>query len=172
MATIVYTSGTTGPPKGCITTHANCMATARMYEDELEFAATDEPIVVFMFLPLAHSLARVTQMVVLDVGGTIAYWRGDPKVVLDDLAATRPTHVPSVPRVFEKVHTKALSGMEEAGRAEAAIFHWALESVGGCVRWSGAAGRRALCCAAGTPWPTSSSCPRSVGCLGRTSSWP
>ena len=127
-ATIVYTSGTTGPPKGCITTHANCMATARMYEQQLEFATTDEPIVVFMFLPLAHSLARVTQMVVLDVGGTIAYWRGDPKLVLEDLAATRPTHVPSVPRVFEKVHTKALSGVEEAGRVKRAIFKWALES--------------------------------------------
>ena len=57
MATIVYTSGTTGPPKGCITTHANCMATARMYEDELPFATADESVVVFMFLSLAHSLA-------------------------------------------------------------------------------------------------------------------
>jgi long-chain acyl-CoA synthetase len=125
-ATIVYTSGTTGPPKGCVTTHENVMATARMYEDELEFASTDEPIVVFMFLPLAHSLARVTQMVTLDVGGTIAFWRGDPKVVLDDLAATRPTHVPSVPRVFEKVHTRALAGVEEAGRLKRAIFNRAL----------------------------------------------
>jgi long-chain acyl-CoA synthetase len=126
MATIVYTSGTTGPPKGCITTHANCMATVRMYEEELGFGATSDPIVVFMFLPLAHSLARMTQLVVLDVGGTIAYWRGDPKRVLEDLAATRPTHVPSVPRVFEKVHTKALSGVEEAGRVKRAIFDWAL----------------------------------------------
>ena len=128
IATIVYTSGTTGPPKGCVTTHANCMATARMYEEQLRFGATGEPIVVFMFLPLAHSLARVTQMVVLDVGGTIAYWRGDAKVVLDDLAATRPTHVPSVPRVFEKVHTKALSGVEEAGRLKRTIFGWALDT--------------------------------------------
>ena len=125
-ATIVYTSGTTGPPKGCITTHDNVMATARMYEDELEFASGDDPVVVFMFLPLAHSLARVTQMVTLDVGGTIAFWRGDPKVVLEDLASTRPTHVPSVPRVFEKVHTKAMAGVEEAGRVKRAIFHWAL----------------------------------------------
>jgi long-chain acyl-CoA synthetase len=127
-ATIVYTSGTTGPPKGCVTTHENVMATARMYEDELEFASSEEPIVVFMFLPLAHSLARVTQMVTLDVGGTIAFWRGDPKVVLEDLASTRPTHVPSVPRVFEKVHTKAMAGVEEAGRAKRAIFHWALST--------------------------------------------
>jgi long-chain acyl-CoA synthetase len=125
-ATIVYTSGTTGPPKGCVTTHENVMATARMYEEELRFGASDEPIVVFMFLPLAHSLARVTQMVTLDVGGTIAFWRGDPKVVLEDLAETRPTHVPSVPRVFEKVHTKALAGVEEAGRLKRAVFDWAL----------------------------------------------
>jgi long-chain acyl-CoA synthetase len=139
-ATIVYTSGTTGPPKGCITTHANCMATARMYEQQLGFATSAEPIVVFMFLPLAHTLARVTQMVVLDVGGTLAYWRGDPKGVLDDLAATRPTHVPSVPRVYEKVHTKALGGIEEAGRVKRAIFHWAL-GVGRRVRELERAGR-------------------------------
>jgi long-chain acyl-CoA synthetase len=124
MATIVYTSGTTGPPKGCVTTHRNCMATAAMYEHQLQFGS-GEPV-VFMFLPLAHSLARMTQMLVLDVGGTIAYWRGDPKLVLEDLAATRPTHVPSVPRVYEKVHTKALAGVEEAGRLKRAIFHWAL----------------------------------------------
>jgi long-chain acyl-CoA synthetase len=126
MATIVYTSGTTGPPKGCITTHRNCMATVEMYEQRLQFAP-GEPV-VFMFLPLAHSLARITQMLVLDMGGTIAYWRGDPKVVLEDLAATRPTHVPSVPRVYEKVHTKALAGVEEAGRLKRAIFHWALDA--------------------------------------------
>ena len=81
-----------------------------------------------MFLPLAHTLARMTQMLVLDVGGTIAYWRGDPKLVLEDLAATRPTHVPSVPRVYEKVHTKALAGVEESGRLKRAIFHWALDT--------------------------------------------
>jgi long-chain acyl-CoA synthetase len=125
-ATIVYTSGTTGPPKGCVTTHENVMATARMYEEELRFTSGDESLVVFTFLPLAHSLARVTQMVTLDVGGTIAFWRGDPKVVLEDLAETRPTHLPSVPRVFEKVHTKALAGVEEAGRVKRALFHWAL----------------------------------------------
>ena len=81
-----------------------------------------------MFLPLAHTLARMTQMLVLDIGGTIAYWRGDPKLVLEDLAATRPTHVPSVPRVYEKVHTKAMAGVEESGRLKQAIFHWALNT--------------------------------------------
>jgi long-chain acyl-CoA synthetase len=126
MATIVYTSGTTGPPKGCVTTHGNFMATAAMYEQQLDFGP-GEPV-AFMFLPLAHTLARLTQMLVIDVGGTIAYWRGDPKVLLEDLAATRPTHVPSVPRVYEKVHTKALAGVEEAGRVKRAIFGWALDT--------------------------------------------
>jgi long-chain acyl-CoA synthetase len=138
-ATIIYTSGTTGPPKGCVTTHENCMATAAMYEQQLDFGP-GEPV-VFMFLPLAHSLARMTQLLVLDVGGTLAYWRGDPKVVLEDLAATRPTHVPSVPRVYEKVHTKALAGVEEAGRLKRSIFHWAL-ATGRHVREVERQGRR------------------------------
>jgi long-chain acyl-CoA synthetase len=125
-ATIVYTSGTTGPPKGCVTTHENLMSTAAAYEQQLDFTAPDRSIVVFMFLPLAHSLARVTQMVVLDVGATIAYWRGDPRHLLEDLAESRPTHVPSVPRTFEKVHTKAMAGSEEGSRARRSLFEWAL----------------------------------------------
>jgi long-chain acyl-CoA synthetase len=122
-ATIVYTSGTTGPPKGCITTHANLMATARMYEQQIDLGPGS---VVFMFLPLAHLLARVTQMVVLDMGGTLAYWSGDPKVLLDDLRSLRPTHVPTVPRVLEKIHTAAPTGAEDHGRLRASVLRRAL----------------------------------------------
>ena len=122
-ATIVYTSGTTGPPKGCITTHANLMATARMYEQQIDLGPGS---VVFMFLPLAHLLARVTQMVVLDMGGTLAYWSGDPKVLFDDLRSLRPTHLPTVPRVLEKIHTAALSGAEDHGRLRASVLRRAL----------------------------------------------
>jgi len=127
VATIVYTSGTTGPPKGCLTTHGNCSATIAMYEQELEFEP-GAPVVIFLFLPLAHTLARMTQMVILDVGGTLAFWRGDPKLVLEDITDVRPTHLPSVPRVFEKIHTKALAGVEDGGRLRAAVFDWALRT--------------------------------------------
>jgi long-chain acyl-CoA synthetase len=124
-ATIVYTSGTTGPPKGCVLTHANCVATMRMYEERLR----DElrpGVVIFMFLPLAHSLARVVQLVALDVGATLSFWQGDPKRLLDDVAEARPTYFPSVPRVFEKIHARALAAIEESSAVRRRLFGWAI----------------------------------------------
>jgi long-chain acyl-CoA synthetase len=124
-ATIVYTSGTTGPPKGCVLTHANLVATMRMYEDRLR----DElrpGVVIFMFLPLAHSLARVVQFVALDVGATLSFWQGDPKRLLDDVAEARPTYFPSVPRVFEKIHARALAAAQESSAVRRRLFGWAI----------------------------------------------
>jgi long-chain acyl-CoA synthetase len=123
VATIVYTSGTTGPPKGCELTHANLLATIRMYEEQLELGPD---AVFFMFLPLAHSLARMVQMVALDTGATLAFWQGNPKVLLEDIAEARPTHLPSVPRVFEKIHTRALAAAEESSAPRRRAFRWAL----------------------------------------------
>ena len=76
-------------------------------------------MVAYLFLPLAHVLARVTQMVVLDVGGTVVYWRGDPKRIVAELAEARPTHFPSVPRIFEKIHTAVLGDVRGAAAAQA-----------------------------------------------------
>jgi long-chain acyl-CoA synthetase len=123
LATIVYTSGTTGPPKGCMLTHANWMATLRMYESQLDI---DDDLTIFLFLPLAHVLARITQMVALDAGGTLSFWQGDATRVLDDIASACPTYLPTVPRVLEKIHAKALGGVEESGRGKQAVFRWAL----------------------------------------------
>jgi long-chain acyl-CoA synthetase len=128
-ATIVYTSGTTGPPKGCTLTHANLIATMRMYECELR----DElrpGVVVFMFLPLAHSLARVVQLVALDAGATLAFWQGDPKRLLDDIADARPMYLPSVPRVFEKIHARALGTVDDSSAVRRRLFRWAVATGG------------------------------------------
>jgi long-chain acyl-CoA synthetase len=125
-ATIVYTSGTTGPPKGCVLTHANLLATVRMYADALDLGR--DPFSIFMFLPLAHVLARITQFTALQLGGTIIYWQRDPGRLLEDLAETGPTHFPSVPRVFEKIHARAAAGVEEAAAPKRSLFRWALAS--------------------------------------------
>src|SRR5215211_5606367 len=104
--TLIYTSGTTGPPKGCVLTHANYRANCDMVEQVADFGSE---AVVFIFLPLAHALTRVTQMVTLDVGGTIAYWERDKDKAIDNLRQVEPTHFPSVPRIFEKIHEHELA---------------------------------------------------------------
>ena len=128
VATIVYTSGTTGPPKGCICTHASLLATVAMYVRELELQ--DSHMVIYLFLPLAHSLARVAQYATLEAGGTLAFWGGDPARIVDELAEIRPTHFPSVPRIYEKVHSAVLNGVAEQGRVKQALFRWAVREGG------------------------------------------
>ena len=123
VATIVYTSGTTGPPKGCMLTHDNLLSAAVMYRDRLELGPD---MTLYMFLPLAHVLARLAQLVTLTVGGTVIFWRGDATKIVDELAEAGPTHFPSVPRVFEKIYTKIQAGIEEAPRHRRMIFRWAL----------------------------------------------
>jgi long-chain acyl-CoA synthetase len=107
--TLIYTSGTTGPPKGCVLTHGNYRANCEMVEEVADFG---DDALVFIFLPLAHALSRVTQMVTLDLGGTIGYWERDKDKAMDNLRELRPTHFPSVPRIFEKIHEQAT---EQAG---------------------------------------------------------
>jgi long-chain acyl-CoA synthetase len=106
-ATIVYTSGTTGPPKGCVLTHANLLAVADGSIDRLELS--DPPPVIFLYLPLAHVLARLTAFVALATGGTLVFWSGDRDPLVDELALAAPTHVPTVPRLLEKVRTRVLA---------------------------------------------------------------
>ena len=122
-ATIGYTSGTTGPPKGCVLTHANWLSAVEMYAQQVEFG---EQPVVFLFLPLAHSLARVAQLVTLDLGGTLTFWSRDSAKLLADVAAARPTHLPVVPRVLEKVRARVLDEIESGGGLEQRAFDVAL----------------------------------------------
>jgi long-chain acyl-CoA synthetase len=128
VATLIYTSGTTGPPKGCVLTHDNFLGATRAYEERLDLREEGVPIVFFMFLPLAHSLARITEICVIDMGGTLVFWQRRPEFLLDDIRESRPTYLPSVPRVFEKIYTAARSGIAQQPVHKRAIFNWAVRT--------------------------------------------
>jgi long-chain acyl-CoA synthetase len=128
LASLVYTSGTTGPPKACMLTHENFIAATHTLEERLDLTRADAPIVLFMFLPLAHVFARITQVFTLDLGGTLVYWQRDPLKLLDDIKAAQPTYFPSVPRVWEKIYTAATTGVADAPAVKRVMFHWALRT--------------------------------------------
>jgi long-chain acyl-CoA synthetase len=123
IATLVYTSGTTGPPKGCMLTHANFLATTRMYAQELHF---DETHSLYQFLPLAHVLARVAQAVALSVGARVIYWSGDATKIVDELSEMGPTHFPAVPRIYEKLCGAVVGRMADGPVPQRKLFEWAL----------------------------------------------
>ena len=121
--TFIYTSGTTGPPKGCVLTHGNYRAIIDMISESGEI--TDDET-VYLYLPLAHSFALLIQLAVFDLGATLAYFGGDTKQIVPELMEVKPTYLPSVPRVFEKIYTLAHGAIEakppeERERAQEAI---------------------------------------------------
>jgi long-chain acyl-CoA synthetase len=121
--TFIYTSGTTGPPKGCVLTHGNYRAIIDMVGEAGEIQGDE---VIYLYLPLAHSFALLIQLAVFDLGGTLAYFGGDTKQIIGELQEVKPTYLPSVPRVFEKIYTLAQAAIqaksvEEQAQAKAAI---------------------------------------------------
>src|SRR5919199_355490 len=104
--TIIYTSGTTGPPKGCVLSHGNYRRTLDLCETLGVLRGEEE---IYLFLPLAHAFALLIQLLAFDVGDTIAYWGGDPNQIVPELQEIRPTYLPSVPRIFEKVYTLVMA---------------------------------------------------------------
>ena len=105
---IIYTSGTTGPPKGCVLTHRNWLTMCHLTE-ELSYVVADDT--VYLFLPLAHVFAQIVQFSALYMGATLAFFGGDPKRIVPELAEIKPTFLPSVPRIFEKIYTIATAGI-------------------------------------------------------------
>ena len=108
IATIVYTSGTTGQPKGCVLTHANLVAAVRNVTaaDGVTERVFNEDQSTLLFLPLAHILARIIQCSALHARVRLGH-QPDMKDVPAGLRSFRPTVVLSVPRVFEKIYNTA-----------------------------------------------------------------
>lgn len=120
LATIVYTSGTTGHPKGVMLSHANILANAfaglcrvPIYPDDLFLS----------FLPLSHTLERTAgYYLAIMAGASVAHVRSLEKLA-DDLPVVRPTIVVSVPRVFERIHTRIMAKLATAPGWKQRLFH-------------------------------------------------
>ncbi len=131
-ATIIYTSGTTGRPKGCEITHANLLADVRNATEGalveiFEVAGSS----TLLFLPLAHSFARIIQVGCLESGAILGHWP-DTGTVAQALPEFQPTFLLAVPRVFEKVFNSAQQ-QASASKAKSRIFQAAVETA---IAWS------------------------------------
>lgn len=101
IATICYTSGTTGVPKGAILTHSNILSNAAsVHHQGIDAFPSD---VYFSYLPLAHMFERIALTIMLGNGAAVGFYNGDVHRLIDDMRVLRPTIFPGVPRVFNKL---------------------------------------------------------------------
>jgi len=123
LYTYIYTSGTTGPPKACMIRHRNYHSMVNKIRGVDDFTIAGD--VMLLFLPLAHNFGRCMALGGAQRGYTIAFCP-DPYAVADALPAVRPTVFPSVPRVFEKVHTGVTQKFAEEKGVKRTLIGWAL----------------------------------------------
>jgi long-chain acyl-CoA synthetase len=123
LATLVYTSGTTGNPKGAMLTHGNITSNVNAVREFVPFGAGDTALSI---LPLSHILERMIDFLYLYKGGCIAYAENVTKVA-DNLGEVKPEFFAAVPRLFEKMRARIMDNVAAAPAARQKIFHWALK---------------------------------------------
>lgn len=121
-ATIVYTSGTTGPPKGALLTHTNVLFELHAMRGVLEVDTSDETL---LFLPLAHIFGRVGFLAMLQFGYIVSFAESIDRAI-DNMQEVRPTFVFSVPRIYEKVYEKVMAGVRGGGRIKRQLFAFSM----------------------------------------------
>ena len=124
LFTYIYTSGTTGPPKACMILNRNYYDMVAKVDQVPAFIGPDDTLL--LYLPLAHNFGRCLHLLGAYVGFTIAFCP-EPLRVGEVAAAVRPTVLPSVPRVYEKVHTAVLASFDEATGVKRKLIDWALD---------------------------------------------
>ncbi|TCD68839.1 hypothetical protein EIP91_009553 [Steccherinum ochraceum] len=125
ITTVCYTSGTTGVPKGALLTQGGLAIAARgILSDTGDLAG--RPFVQLSYLPLAHIFERVMEIISITVGGCIGFGTGDPLRLVEDIQILKPTLLPSVPRVMNRVVSAAMAA-SKAGGIKGALFNRALQ---------------------------------------------
>ena len=123
LASIVYTSGTTGRPKGVMLSHANMLWNAWYASRCADFTADE---VFLSFLPLSHTLERTGGYYLpMLLGGEVVYARSI-NLLAQDLQSVRPTVLISVPRIYERVHARIVDSLVKQGRLAHILFQAAI----------------------------------------------
>jgi long-chain acyl-CoA synthetase len=124
LASIVYTSGTTGFPKGVMLSHKNMLSNAEAASRVVDLGESDLSL---SFLPLSHTLERTLgYYFAVMVGMTTAYARSIADLA-EDLQTIRPTALISVPRIYERVYAKVMAGLEEKGTVAKRLYALAVK---------------------------------------------
>jgi long-chain acyl-CoA synthetase len=122
LATLIYTSGATGSPKGVELLHAG-WCWEGVAQGELRLMTPDD--LQYLWLPLSHSFGKTILCGVIHVG-VPTYVDGRVDKLVDNLATIRPTLMCAAPRIFEKVYNRAVTTAQAHGGAKARIFSWAV----------------------------------------------
>ncbi|OLD60707.1 MAG: hypothetical protein AUI83_01895, partial [Armatimonadetes bacterium 13_1_40CM_3_65_7] len=122
LASLIYTSGTMGEPKGVMLSHRNFTSQINALRPLYPIFSTDE---VISFLPLSHIYARILDYLFLYCGCQITYV-SPPEKVVEYIAEVRPTIMGSFPGLYEKAYVRILSRLQQEGGLKARLFAWAM----------------------------------------------
>ncbi len=128
-ASILYTSGTTGIPKGVILTHKNFISNIKTTLSIIDISYKDT---VLSFLPLSHVLERMVVFCYLYMGASIAFAES-LDTLAENLLEIRPNIMVSVPRVFEKIYSKVIDNVLSSSPLKRKIFYWAVNVAKKCA---------------------------------------
>ncbi len=121
LATIIFTSGTTGEPKGVMITHENYLAQLRVIPQRVPLKPGE---VLLSVLPVWHSFERLVQYMVIAAGVTLAYSKPVGQIMLADLIAARPMWMTSVPRIWEAVQAGVYRNVKAKSAVARGLFHF------------------------------------------------
>ncbi len=148
LATIVYTSGTTGSPKGVMLSHRNILWNAEAIHQVIPTYTND---VLLSFLPLSHTFERtVGYYIPMMTGSSVAYTRSMQDLV-EDMLTIRPTIIISVPRIYERIYAKVIKQLEQKGELTRKLFQLTLDI--GWQRFQSSQGRCSFSTRQRILWP-------------------
>jgi len=125
LASIMYTSGTTGQPKGVMLSHGNIISAIAGFEAQNTSTSAQ---IYLSYLPLAHIMERVSHTSLMLTGSTIGFYSGDIRKLREDFHAIRPTQIVGAPRVYQRIYDTITHTVEHGSPIKRWLFHKAFNS--------------------------------------------